>query len=102
VALDPCNADNNVARRITDEDCTEIIAKNKEAHDGFEQHRAKTLANPLTSIIRNAMAQRGFLLEANIVLRGAAKKPSFACGRQSVRISPSEKPSGQDRSRIGA
>jgi hypothetical protein len=31
VALDPCNADNNVAGKITDQDCNAIIAKSKEA-----------------------------------------------------------------------
>jgi hypothetical protein len=39
VALDPCNADNNVARRITDEDCTEIIAKSKEAWETLSYAR---------------------------------------------------------------
>ena len=39
VALDPCNADNNVARRITDEDCTEIVAKSKEAWETLSYAR---------------------------------------------------------------
>lgn len=39
VALDPCNANNNVARKITDEDCTEIIAKSKEAWETLSYAR---------------------------------------------------------------
>lgn len=31
VILDPCNADNNVARKITDDDCDSIITKAREA-----------------------------------------------------------------------
>jgi hypothetical protein len=39
VALDPCNADNNVARKITDEDCTQIIAKSNEAWETLSYAR---------------------------------------------------------------
>jgi hypothetical protein len=39
VALDPCNADNNVARRITDEDCAKIIAKSREAWETLSYAR---------------------------------------------------------------
>jgi hypothetical protein len=31
VILDPCNAENNVGRKITDQDCTSIVAKTREA-----------------------------------------------------------------------
>ena len=141
VALDPCNADNNVARRITDEDCTEIIAKSKEAwetlsyarnHDGKVQTLSfgkKCLVDRL--LLRNndvhgnaisdtftiadigkvidcfaadldmnaqstglltrdlvkqyaadvkAMAQKGYLLEANIVLR-RCRQECNTCGK---------------------
>jgi hypothetical protein len=39
VALDPCNADNNVARKITDLDCKAIIAKSKEAWETLSYAR---------------------------------------------------------------
>jgi hypothetical protein len=39
VALDPCNAENNVARKITDQDCTAIVAKSKDAWETLSYAR---------------------------------------------------------------
>jgi hypothetical protein len=39
IALDPCNAENNVARKITDQDCSAIIAKSKEAWETLSYAR---------------------------------------------------------------
>jgi hypothetical protein len=39
IILDPCNCDNNVARRITDQDCTEIIEKCKNAWETLSYAR---------------------------------------------------------------
>jgi hypothetical protein len=39
VALDPCNADNNVTRKITDKDCNEIIAKSRQAWETLSYAR---------------------------------------------------------------
>jgi Nrap protein PAP/OAS1-like domain 5 len=39
VALDPCNADNNVARKITEEDCVQIISKSREAWETLSYAR---------------------------------------------------------------
>jgi hypothetical protein len=39
VALDPCNAENNVARRITEENCNEIIAKSRQAWETLSYAR---------------------------------------------------------------
>lgn len=39
VILDPCNADNNVARKITDQDCDSIVAKCREAWETLSYAR---------------------------------------------------------------
>ncbi len=39
VILDPCNAENNVARKITDQDCKVIVAKAKEAWETLSYAR---------------------------------------------------------------
>ena len=39
VILDPCNADNNVARKITDQDCNGIVAKCREAWETLSYAR---------------------------------------------------------------
>jgi hypothetical protein len=39
VVLDPCNADNNVAGKITDQDCHSIIAKSEEAWETLSYAR---------------------------------------------------------------
>lgn len=39
VALDPCNAENNVARKITDDDCSEIITRSREAWETLSYAR---------------------------------------------------------------
>jgi hypothetical protein len=39
VILDPCNADNNVARKITDQDCNAIVAKCREAWETLSYAR---------------------------------------------------------------
>jgi len=39
VILDPCNADNNVARRITEQDCTAIVQKCEEAWETLSYAR---------------------------------------------------------------
>lgn len=39
VILDPCNADNNVARRITDQDCKTIVQKCREAWETLSYAR---------------------------------------------------------------
>jgi hypothetical protein len=39
VILDPCNADNNVARRITDQDCKAIVQKSHEAWETLSYAR---------------------------------------------------------------
>ena len=39
VIFDPCNSENNVARKITDQDCAVIIAKAKEAWETLSYAR---------------------------------------------------------------
>ena len=39
VILDPCNDDNNVARKITDQDCKAIVAKCREAWETLSYAR---------------------------------------------------------------
>jgi hypothetical protein len=39
VVLDPCNADNNVARKITDQECNAIIAKSQQAWETLSYAR---------------------------------------------------------------